>query len=108
MLNKINKERRRSMNAIPTRSRKKKPVARSPGGSQTKTGQGKRQSMSRLITKILHQKKIIKSRNTLGSTDFQYLMSVPNKENELFFQIRIERLKRCVQVGGEYFKINLK
>jgi hypothetical protein len=32
-------------------------VARSPGGLQTKTGQGKRQSMGRLITRNIHKKK---------------------------------------------------
>jgi hypothetical protein len=37
MINNINKERRRSMNAIPIRPSKKnlQPVARSPGGPQT-------------------------------------------------------------------------
>jgi hypothetical protein len=52
MINKINKERRGSMNANPTR-----PVARSPGGPQTKTGQDTRQSMGRLTTKIIHKNK---------------------------------------------------
>jgi hypothetical protein len=50
MVNKINKERRRSMNATPhdpaTRPsgqepRRQDPVARSPGGLQTKPGQGR-------------------------------------------------------------------
>lgn len=45
-----------------------------------------------------------KSRNALGSAVYQYLMSVPIKEYELCFQSWIERLKRCVQVGGEYFE----
>jgi hypothetical protein len=52
MLNKINKEMRRSMNATPHDPA----VARSPGGPKTKTGQGTRQSMVRLITKIMHKK----------------------------------------------------
>jgi hypothetical protein len=32
-------------------------MARSPGGPKTKTGHGKRQSMGRLIIKIIHKKK---------------------------------------------------
>jgi flagellar hook-basal body complex protein FliE len=41
MINKINKERRSSMNATPHMTQQQEPVARSPGGPQTKTGQGK-------------------------------------------------------------------
>jgi hypothetical protein len=47
MINKINKEGRRSMNATPNR-----PSKRSPGGRKTKTGQGTRQSTDRFITKL--------------------------------------------------------
>jgi hypothetical protein len=39
MINKINKERRRSTN--PHMTQQQEPMARSPGGPQTKTGQGK-------------------------------------------------------------------
>jgi hypothetical protein len=35
------------------------PVAMSPGGPKTKTGQGTRKSMGRLITKNIHKKEII-------------------------------------------------
>jgi hypothetical protein len=38
MIIKINKERRRSMNATPM-TQQQEPMARSPGGPQTKTGQ---------------------------------------------------------------------
>jgi hypothetical protein len=57
MINMINKERRRSMNATPYKNQQQELEARSPGGPQTVTGQGKRQSMCRLITKIIHKKK---------------------------------------------------
>jgi hypothetical protein len=50
MINKISKERWRSMNATPTKQQQE-PATRSPGGPQTKTGQGTREIMDRLITK---------------------------------------------------------
>jgi hypothetical protein len=57
MINKINKERRHSMNAAPpdqvTRACDKKPR----GGPKTKTGKGTRQSTGRLTTKIIHKNK---------------------------------------------------
>jgi hypothetical protein len=54
MVNKINKERRRSLNAIPTRQ---EPASRCPGGPQTKTGQVARQSTGRLLTRMILKKK---------------------------------------------------
>jgi hypothetical protein len=48
MVNKINNERRRSMNATPTRPSKKGQAVRSPGGPQS--GQVERQSTDRTIT----------------------------------------------------------
>jgi hypothetical protein len=41
----------------PHTTQQKEPVARSQGGSQTKTGQGTRQSANRSITKIILEKK---------------------------------------------------
>ena len=46
------------------------------------------------------------SRNALGSAVYQYLMGVPIEEYEKIencFQKWIDRLKRCIQVDGEYF-----
>jgi hypothetical protein len=54
MINKINKERLRSMKATP---KQQEPVARSQEGPKTKTEQDTRQSMDRLINKIIHKKK---------------------------------------------------
>jgi hypothetical protein len=41
----------------PHMTQQQEPVARSPGGSQTKTGQDKRKSTDKLITKMIHEKK---------------------------------------------------
>jgi hypothetical protein len=52
MTNKFSKERRHSINATPT-IQQEEPVARSPGGPQTKTGQGARQSTENCIVKLI-------------------------------------------------------
>ena len=44
------------------------------------------------------------SRNALGSAVYQCLMGVPIEEYEKCFQKWIDRLKRCVLAGGEYFE----
>jgi hypothetical protein len=48
MINKIN------IKNQPHTTQEKEPVARSPGGPQTKTGQGTRQNTDRLITKMIN------------------------------------------------------
>jgi hypothetical protein len=54
MIKKIDKERRRSMNATPTSTQQQATEAMSLGGLQTKTGQGTRQSTGRQITKMMN------------------------------------------------------
>ena len=44
------------------------------------------------------------SRNALGSAVYWCLMCVPIEEYEKCFQKWIDRLKRCVLAGGEYFE----
>ena len=44
------------------------------------------------------------SKNALGSAVYQCLMGVPIEEYEKCFQKWIDRLKRCVLAGGEYFE----
>ena len=44
------------------------------------------------------------SRNALGSAVYQCLVGVPIEEYEKCFQKWIDRLKRCVLAGGEYFE----
>ena len=44
------------------------------------------------------------SRNDLGSAVYQCLMGVPIVEYEKCFQKWIDRLKRCVLAGDEYFE----
>jgi hypothetical protein len=39
-------------------TQQQEPAIRSPGGSQTKTGQGTRQSTERLITQMIHKKNL--------------------------------------------------
>jgi hypothetical protein len=63
MINNINKERRRSMNATPHTTQQQDPVARSPGGLQTKTGQGTGQSPDSLITKMINNLQLRKKIN---------------------------------------------
>jgi hypothetical protein len=53
MINKINKERRLSMNATPTRPSSKNQWQEAQEDSYKK-GQGARQSTDRLISKIIH------------------------------------------------------
>jgi hypothetical protein len=50
MINKINKEKAALNDRNPHATQQQEPVARSPGGSQTKTGQGARLSTDRSIT----------------------------------------------------------
>jgi hypothetical protein len=50
MINKINQVRWRSMNTSPT-IQQQEPMARSPGGLQTESGQRTREIIGRLITK---------------------------------------------------------
>jgi hypothetical protein len=57
MINKTNKEKAVFNERNPKTIHQQEPVARSPGGAQTKTGQGTRKSICRLITKIIHKKK---------------------------------------------------
>jgi hypothetical protein len=56
MINKINKERRRSMNATPM-TQQQEPMARSPGGPQTEV---KRRSRNhhQVLTLLLHPRQI--------------------------------------------------
>jgi hypothetical protein len=57
MINKINMERLIERN--PHSTQQQEPVAKSPRGSETKTGQGERQSTDRLNTKMIHKKKYL-------------------------------------------------
>jgi hypothetical protein len=57
MINKINKDVGAFNDHNPHTTQQHKTVARSPGGPQTKTGQGARESADRLITKTIHKKK---------------------------------------------------
>ena len=45
-----------------------------------------------------------KSRNSLESAVYQFLMGVPIQHCNQCFQNWIDRLKRCIHAGGEYFE----
>jgi hypothetical protein len=53
LINKINKEKGAFNERNPHTIQQQEPMARSPGGHQTKTGQGTKQSTDRQITKMI-------------------------------------------------------